>query len=533
MTSLSLAATTLVEQQTRFLYPFFFKRRSVPAACGLLRAATEGGHEGLQIWEAANPHHFYQEEMLDPVIAFLFSHPETAGCGYLRLAGAVGNRWFTALHARFSDGNQMRVRLSPLAGVEVFLSNHGSGVLSLALRPQVETLDDRQAIEFNYRISQLRPHSAATLCRPHPREDPNTWAHLSAEQKAHIRPPPDTEASIEERLGRPGGCFLLHEVIGMLLSPLAHDLELRPAQTQLSVYTALRFTHEVDLDDPQAVSALAPVLSALAQIEEPAHAGARAGEIGVPEAILNRRHWASVGRQSAVHLVADQAPPSLPFNEARLPRVMMKYFIPYLMALLQRTALQRIIDEACTVVLSPDKDTAQGVADLRQDLLEFAVNGHFTEVSSRAVVHRYYRIAQEGLGVRDVLTDARRSIADIDARHSTARQIALEESVEENTRATRRLQARMNRQITIVAHVQVMVEWIEIFLVSVYAAHLWEMIAGHVPALHDWIWQGVIVAALLGGGITAVILRPWRHRVPHRSGRKRDNTGGAATSRGA
>ena len=158
MLSVGPATATLVEQQTRFLYPFFFKRGSVSAACARLQNATAGGGDGrrsLQIWEAVPPHHLYQEEILDPVIAFLFGHPDTAGCGYLRLTGPAGDRWFNAVRARLHDSIDVPVRLAPHTSIELFLSNHGIGVLSLGLSPDATPLDDRHAIAFNYRLSQL------------------------------------------------------------------------------------------------------------------------------------------------------------------------------------------------------------------------------------------------------------------------------------------------------------------------------------------------------------------------------------------
>lgn len=74
-----------------------------------------------------------------------------------------------------------------------------------------------------------------------------------------------------------------------------------------------------------------------------------------------------------------------------------------------------------------------------------------------------------------------------------------------------------------VAHVQIMVEYIEILLVSVYAAHLWHMIEPHIhwAWLHEKWWimprgsWGLLVIALVAGGITALCLKPWRLRQQH------------------
>ena len=106
------------------------------------------------------------------------------------------------------------------------------------------------------------------------------------------------------------------------------ELGLEPTQPIFSVYTIALFGPEVDFGLPDAGDRLGPFLSALAQVEEKDHAGAPPGIVGVPNAVLNRKHWAAVGQLGAAHLVADQ-PDDHPFNAARLPRVRDKYFIQY------------------------------------------------------------------------------------------------------------------------------------------------------------------------------------------------------------
>ena len=194
--------------------------------------------------------------------------------------------------------------------------------------------------------------------------------------------------------------------------------------------------------------------------------------------------------------------------------------------MLQRHTLHRMADEAATLVLAPPQDLAAGLAALRASLLAFAAGGHFTQVSTREALHRYYRICQEGLDVPRALAEARQALADLDAQYTTARQVRVAEDMAQNVAATKDMQERMQGlqqnmtdHLHTVAHVQVMVEWIEIFLVSVYAVHLWEMVASHVDALHPWVSWGVLGWAAIGGGVTALVLKPWRHR-QHRA---RDN----------
>ncbi|MBV9209830.1 MAG: hypothetical protein JOZ52_04340, partial [Acidobacteria bacterium] len=346
-----------------------------------------------------------------------------------------------------------------------------------------------------------------------------------------IPPAPTQDAPLHERLGKRGASFTLSELIeGQLLSPL-QKFDWRKVQNQLSLYTVVRFGAEADFEKEQVRDQLAPLLSGLAQIEEPTHAGARAGTVSVTNAILNRRHWAGVGILGAAHIVADQPQSDLPFNAERVSRVMQKYFISYLVALLQRTSLHRTIDEATRFVLSPGKDGITGLIQLREHLLEFAVDGYFIETSSREAIHRYYRMTQEGLDVRNAFDDVRQAILDIearqaikDARGAADQQIALAENMAGNIEATKRMTENqvllakgMNAHLGIVSSIQRKIEWVEVLLVSVYLAHLGEMIVSHIRGV-EWVeqtaWLIVAGCAAVGFVGTALYLQPWHHKAP-------------------
>lgn len=521
----------VTDLHTRFLCPFFFRRDCVNMAAKALQDLRLAGRDGrpLAVWECPGPHGLYGEEVLDHVVAFLFSSTETAGCRYLKLSGAVGSRWWSDVETWLPGENgqvvRLPIRLVPAAGIELFLSTYGVGLLSIALAPEREALSILDAIEFNYRLSLLRWGNVGKFHRLHPQEDAQRWERLSAETRQEIPLAPAPDAPLAERLGRPGGTFTPGELVEELLRPLdAFALQQVPERLpqRLSVYTVAQFSAEVDFEHPEVRATYAPLLSALAQVEEATHAGAPSDTPGVMHVLLNRKHWAGVGLLGAAHLIADQSPPEHPFNEARMPRIFLKYFVPYLAAMLQHHTLHRIVDEATTLVLTPPQNLAAGLTALRTHLLAFAAGGHFTQVSTREALHRYYRLCQEGLDVPRVLTDARQALADLDAQYTTARQVRVAEDTAQNVAATRDMQERMQSlqqtmtdHLRTVAHVQVMVEWIEIFLVSVYAAHLWEMVASHVGVLHTWVPWGVLGWAVLGGGITALVLKPWRHRRHH------------------
>jgi hypothetical protein len=531
----------LKELQTRFLYPFFFERGKAAEACRALSEATMLSREKqpLPIWECAAPPGLYKEELLDHVDRFLFQDTER-GCRYLRISSAAGSRWFNGLEAVLREPKKQAgetakpspsetkettetmekgaiiwpVSLGPLESTEVFLTNYGVGVLSLSLQPKITGLDFAGATLFNYKLSQLRPHVSPRLRIPHPSENTELWARLPGPQKANIAAAPNPDTPLSERLGHAGGSFRLAELISeVLLAPLK-VLQLAAVQNQLSVYSALRYGPEVDFEREDVRLALASFLSAMAQIEEPTHAGAPRGTISVSNALLNRRHWAAVSSQATAHIVSDQPELDQKYNEQRVPRVMLKYFIPYLMAWIQRASLQSTVSEAGKFVLS-DQDSAMGLAKLRKHMLEFAVDGYVPQVSYRESVHRYYGMVQEGLGVRRAFEDASRAIAEIDAQFASEHQAKIAEALLENAKANRALQTQMTEHLHVVADVQRTVGWIEVFFASVYLAELWHLFAGEIESLKHWLPHGVIAFALLGGLGAAAILKPWHHR-PHK-----------------
>jgi hypothetical protein len=456
--------------------------------------------------------------MLGHVTAFLFPGlergPESGG--YLRVSNQRTNSWFHDTVVQLQADCCMKVAPVWEVGIELFLLDLGIGILSLPLSPDAPRLEPREAANFNYRMSLLDPKVRARIGIPHPADDPQAWARIPEAHRSKIKPAPAEGAALPDRLGVKGGSFTVAELIDELLGPL-RKFGLRQVQPQLSVYTIARFDATLDLEVPALRDALAPFLSTLAQIEEPMHSGAPLGVVGVTQAVLNRRHWAAVGLLGAAHAIADQPPPpgleAHPFNEQKMGRIRDKYFIPYLVALIQRFVLHRAIEEANAVVLGPPEKQPAELSRLRGALLRFAVGGHFSQVTSRHVIHRFYRIVQEGLDVPKGWEEVRHALADIDAQYTSERE--------------GRVAKDMAESLTIVARTQSMIEWIEIFLVSVYAAHLWHMFAGelhplhhflehHAPALADWLVPlGVIAFAALGGIGAALFLKPWKHKVKH------------------
>ncbi|MGH9441745.1 MAG: hypothetical protein ACRD16_05680 [Thermoanaerobaculia bacterium] len=384
----------LKELQTRFLFPFFIDRQALSRSVENLESASLAGMRGA--WVAADPPGLYKDELVDHAATYLFGKREAGqekGCRYLRLSEKAANRIFHNLVVALRDHPEFRVSLVPAAGCELFLTDQGTGVLSLALEPALQPGDVSGAIDFNYLFARTHGGPGAEIRSPHPSEDQAKWNAIKEEHRAKIAPAPSPNAPIEVRLGVAGGRFTLDELLEELLRPLA-SCDFRKIQRGLSIYSIAHLDHTADYDDATCRRALGPFLLALTQIEEPSHAGAISSLDAVPNEILNRRHWTASGLMASVHLVSDQAPGegrrAVEFNQQRAIRIRDKYFVPYLIAYLQKVALQRALDDTGKIASSPDRDTsAKSLSALRDNLLEFGVNGHFPQVSSRHVLHRY------------------------------------------------------------------------------------------------------------------------------------------------
>ena len=504
------------EVHTRFLYPFLFARGEAAAVAARLQT-LEAPIKGDQrpVWQpvrqlkaqdeagtadqraASGAAALYTDELLCPVREFLFPRPGADGCRYLQADPQLVQSWF---HNRVLVRHRDAVLFSALLDrpqIEVFLSPYGAGLLSLALcTPRPRDADDitlEEVKHFNYRLAQLRrPGTVPTLSIPHPWDTPESRAKAGD----RVAPPPAPDAPLGARLGVAGGGFTLVELAGFLLGPVVGRLGFAPTQEQFSVYTVVRFDRQVDFADPEARGRLGPLLAGLAQVEEPAHAGALPGEpLDVPNRVMNASQWVAAGSMGLAHLVADQHTPPSGFDEQRVPQYRDKYFIPYLLALLQRLTLQRGVEDAARAVRSPEHRKREDFRRLHGDLLDFAVAGHFTEVSSRHAINGFYRLAQQGLGVDRALGIVTQAV-----QSQEARQIADD----------------LSANVRTVSQVQRKVEWLEVFFVSFYATELANLIAEKHFA-HDYGRWGVLAAPLLGGLVAMMGLRPWR---VHHAGRE-------------
>ncbi|MEA2416623.1 MAG: hypothetical protein QOI58_3280 [Thermoanaerobaculia bacterium] len=437
---------------TRFLWPFFFGRDDFDRVVGTL----SGG------WTRQEPPHLYREELLAPAQAYLGDDN-----AYFRFAEPA-SLFPQGLFATLSNGIVVPVKIPSGGGLELFVTHDGVGMLAIAL--SVADVPTRIAVDFNYRLARMSSAPAATLHVRHPSEEESRWSRIPQADRDRIRPAPAVDAPPRDRIGKPGGTFTLAEVVHLLAEPLV-SAGARPVQSQLSIYTVASFDSSVVFDNESCIAWGGPLLSALAQIEEPTHAGSSAGVVDVPNALMNRCHWAAAGMLGAAHLIADQPAPEgmdgHPFNAERMYRVRDKYFVPYLFALIQRLVLNCMGTEAAALARSRDP---RKLRMLRTSLLEFGIGGRLSQISSRQALHRYYRLAQEGFDVREAWGDVRNALSDMDASNIAS-------DVANNIRVIKRVQDA--------AHA------LEYVIISVYFAHLWHMFAADNMELYakalDWI----------------------------------------------
>jgi hypothetical protein len=212
------------------------------------------------------------------------------------------------------------------------------------------------------------------------------------------------------------------------------------------------------------------------------------------------------------------------------------YFNLYLLTFYQKMRLSLMSGE----LMRRDRDLHRNLREARALSDAFVMfRNHYwvAEVTLKLQGAELYRRFQRGLdafSLYEAVSDEVRELQEYYERQ-VARNIEeatrdLQRDMAENVAATRKLQGHMTQHLTIVAKVQTMLEVIEIFLVSVYAAHLWEIVVSgvdvhfpysfwehirpvkeHWPLLENVHW-GALICAVLGALVATFILKPWRHR---------------------
>ncbi|HRI13748.1 MAG TPA: hypothetical protein PLX89_12170 [Verrucomicrobiota bacterium] len=540
----------------RVIHPFEFdsKVQGSPASAfaGITAALLSAQMDGVAMWEAPglrNPAvagapvvpELYYEELLPAVRRFLFGG-KSDGTVYIRLSRPLVTTVFrNGLDVWLSEGKDGRVvgppsgppsaRLLPEAAVELFLLSSGIGVLSVQIGIEANarnplSLDRVQ--ELNYRLAQRRHKECPIFAIPHPRLSGRLVGSQLEDAVAKAGEPPRADLPLEQRLGRPGGLFTLEEWKDVLLSPLESEAQLRDAQGQFSLYSVVTFGHQTSWETSETRAPLAHFLSGMAQAEEEDHAGSLPREISVPNELLNSRHWAAAGSLAAAHLICDQWPTDgrghpQRYDGLRGPTVLHRYFILWLLAQLQRLHFLRSVNDVAAVaqasMSSSSTPQAQGIRELRVRLLEFQAKAYQHEVSVRAVHNRYYRLAQQGLQIEPLFDRVHHAVENLDSVLESRGQteIALGQSTllgeirrltaeqEQSSRSLVDISKEVKANVETIQKIQTKIEYVEIFLVAVYAVELIAHLGHAFGFNNDYVGWSILV-----GSTVAAALAAWR-----------------------
>jgi len=483
-----------VSAQTRLLLPFFFERRAADRAAGALANASAGLARGLWTREPPRKLYRYRLEMTGHLDRFLFSHGEKGAVegAYLHASGERVRRWLGALDVDLGS-RVARVGLTPTPGLELFLTAHGAGVLSLTfdLGSDVEL---GEILELNRRLSMLtRPGDRAPwLAAPWPEGS----APSGAPEEPHASAIP-----LGDRLGRPGARFSMAELIAALLEPL-RGLGISPIQESLGAYSVVALPHGVEVGSDEARPWSGPFLAAQAQVNAVFRPAPERGKLGVPNLFTAANHWAAASLQGAGHLLSAREPRAA--GDDTVAEARDRYFVPYLTALLQRCAIKKAAEEATDMVVREDVKR-EAVSRLRSDVLAFALAGALPEVSVRYSLHRYYRMCQEAVDLDRNLEQVRSALGDLEAQLSAKQQVEIAEAQRDIARQTAESQESSHR-------IHVALEWIEVFIVVAYAAELAKFFVIELPHIQGTVMRlvAISVPALVGIG-ALLVLRPWTH----------------------
>jgi hypothetical protein len=520
------------EVHTRFLHPFRWAlattgNGTAPELEKFVARLLQERFRDQIVWERITSYtagkskrqrEVYRAELHEHVANFLF--PETAsGCACVRLCDELVNTIFgVGLNARDSKGALEPWHLGPTAQVEVFLSPHRVGLLSIGLECQpAQPLRLEQAQDFNYHFAQQREALLYWLGKPHPSENVVKWEAIPTDARSRIRPAPEKDVQLPERLGAAGGWFNLVEFKNWLLAPFS-DFGLAEPRRQFQIYSVVRCPQRSVLDAADQRDFWAAKVADIAQIHESGHAGTPPGAASVPCLLLNRCHWAAVSSLGAAHIVADQG---VPFDEQRVPTVRDKYFMPFLLAIFQAHYYEDTAAQLSALSLRKSQPFDETCSDELSRgwlaFLEFDGQCNHTNISEREAVNRWYALAGTGMSVpaaHDRLSQVMRELDGFcrlrAAQESRDKLAATSEQAEQSLAAIKQTQEK--------------IEWVEIFLVGVYSVYLIHYLGENfhfgdayfpfASLRFDYVGCCLFGGTLLASVFAACLLQPWKKDRP-------------------
>ena len=256
----------------------------------------------------------------------------------------------------------------------------------------------------------------------------------------------------------------------------------------------------------------------------------------------NRCHIAAIGLAGVAHAVALQ--PKTPDgkdnpNDGRQRRRgHFDYFVAWLLALIQRLALQQMLNRAGHLLEQRRKLEGRGHAyevtparagdhgnsgsqghsenddwnhklgeldrrqsELRWRMLSFCLEGEFVVVSPRRTVQRFHETAQRVCEVPEGLSSSRRALEDWDSARQLEKNAVLATQLSHSVNAIKEMQSK--------------IEWLEVFIVMVYAMEAAHIMSGAIGFGHNWFLAiSMLILSVAGGLLGFMLLRPADHSSP-------------------
>jgi hypothetical protein len=553
----------------RVLIPFTFREPSSPSprrGADLLERAAQSlsadqlsigadssAKPGLRLWRrgsrkppeegpACRPHGDYLRDYLDPVRQFLFDGDKPTGCLYWSVDPTIVSLWFNKTRVFFTrqkdaqvidrglasqpgrDSCDWIIDAVPDSGVEFFLTRMGVGVLSISLRLEPPSgVDD--AARTNFLEERRLLHELATGQQTVWFWRPGFMGYPVEDQPEGTRelPTPD----LDVRLRNEGHAFTWHELIERLLRPLRTTFAIAK-ETRFLLNLAVQLAAECDLEDPATRAAVIGQLSQVAQLHSSTHPGEITGHAQSLPVFISRKHVATLTLAGAAHAVARQRPyeeaDEHPYDVEHLRRAHFSYFVSWLLAVIQRSTLQKTLEDGLELLrkrgeiahqllaggtvgeggtsLDPSSRQTQDQLNrrlnvLRWDLLAFSLQGEFVQVSHRMTVQQFHQAAQKATQIPEGLRAARRTISDWENAQRAEDTANLAGEVAESVHAMKHMQGNL--------------EWVEVVLFSVYLIEVGHVM-GEMVFGHTWILAASLVTLGLAGMAAAyLLLQPHRH----------------------
>ncbi|MGJ5818190.1 hypothetical protein [Paludibaculum fermentans] len=377
--------------------------------------------------------------------------------------------------------------------------------------------------EFNYRLSQFYRRKSGFLARLPDEVDPVVET-LGPSNPEDIWSQRWSRQWMETQvLGHPYAWFTLTDLARYLLQPV-EELgrgHARRMMDQLGVFTVVRLSKSTQirsLDRPDGVSAeedVAGFAAALSQIEECNHPLPAAGTPGVACELLNEGHIVAASTMGCAQVMCDQG---IEYDRARLGDRRDKWFPCYAAAVLTRAALHGWKEQAAHIAEGlelashhphsshttpkPSKPNHEKTSEtdrialrealehLRHAVLRGRLAGFYEEISQRDALNRFFRLCLKGLRVPESEEVLRRTIAELETGASAQQR---------------------TRDGGILAETQSKVEWIEVFVVSIYSLELVHIVGNAFEFREIYVACGALLAMGLAIAAALSLLKPWKH----------------------